>query len=82
MRARRRLVVVPDSEIGDQAIRESTRPPGEAMVAYDGNTDLYCGRCNVLLAFGTHEGVPFGNMLLRCPSCRAVNDPWKRASRT
>ena len=71
---RKLLRVVP--EPGARMIRESTKPLGEPIVIYvGGDTDLHCGRCEAVLVRGVNHEVNLGDMLLKCPSCEALNDP-------
>jgi uncharacterized C2H2 Zn-finger protein len=79
MRRRKLLRVVADP--ADRMIRESTKKLGEPIVTYiGGDLDLYCGRCEAVLVRGITDEVDLGDMLLKCPSCDALNDPRQRVS--
>jgi hypothetical protein len=70
---RKLLRVVP--EAGARLVRESTRALGQPIAIYvGGDTDLHCGRCEAILVRGVSDEVDLGDMLLKCPSCAALNE--------
>ena len=59
--------VVPDDVVGDRAVRTSLQRGPHPVV-------VVCGRCATWLAVG-HRPDNAPDVLLRCSSCGAANDP-------
>jgi len=73
-RTRRRQVLQLVADAAGRPIRESTKQLGRPiMVFIGGDLDLLCGRCEALLVRGIDDAVRLGDVLLKCPSCDALN---------
>ena len=70
---KRYLKIIPKPKTGTRTVLLTKPGQGLPLFSGEGNVDMVCGKCSVVLVHAIIEG-QIRNIVLQCPVCRFYNE--------